>query len=101
MPLWPAIISVAVINVLFKALGPTVLGGRSLPRQVRDVIALLAPALLAALIVAEVAGAHWSKFDWTVIAGLGGAGAARLLRCPDLPAILCGVLVTILCRLVV
>ena len=91
MTLWYVIFSVALINVMFKALGPAILGGRELPRAARGVIAMLAPALLSALIMVEVAGEHWSTFDWTVVAGLGGAGSARLLRVPDLPAILCGV----------
>ncbi|QXJ22398.1 AzlD domain-containing protein [Actinomadura graeca] len=99
MTLWPAIAAVAAINVLFKAAGPTTLGGRELPRPVLRVIAMLAPALLAALIVVEVAGPRWDGFDWTVTAGLGGALGARLLRAPELPAILCGVAVTAALRL--
>jgi branched-subunit amino acid transport protein len=97
--LWYVIFSVAVLNVIFKALGPAILGGRDLPQAAKNVIAMLAPALLSALIMVEVAGKNWSTFDWTVVAGLAGAGTARLLRVPDLPAILCGVVVTALCRL--
>jgi branched-subunit amino acid transport protein len=98
--LWYVICSVALINVTFKAVGPAVLGGREFPRPAQGVIAMLAPSLLAALILVEVAGEHWSKFDWTVVAGLAGAGTARLCRLPDLPAILCGVIIAALCRLV-
>ncbi len=99
MTLWYVIISVALINVMFKALGPAILGGRELPGPARGVIAMLAPSLLAALIMEEVAGEHWSSFDWTVVAGLAGVVTARLCRLPDLPAILCGVVITALCRL--
>ncbi len=100
MTLWYVICVVALINVMFKALGPAILGGRELPRAARGTIAMLAPSLLAALIMVEVAGEHWRAFDWTVVAGLTGAATARLFRLPDLPAILCGVAVTALCRLV-
>ena len=98
--LWLAVGIVAAVNIVMKALGPVVLGGRTLPAPARAVIALLAPALLAALIVVEVAGPHWADFDWTVPAGLLAVVVARLaLRAPDLLAILAGVAVTALLRL--
>lgn len=98
--LWLAVIIVAVINLTMKAFGPVALGGRTLPVPVRAVIALLAPALLAGLIVVETAGPHWADFDWTVPAGLLAVVVARLLlRAPDLLAILAGVAVTALLRL--
>lgn len=98
--LWLAVGIVALINVVIKALGPVALGGRTLPAPVRAVIALLAPALLAALIVVDLAGPRWADFDWTIPAGLLAVVLARLLlRAPDLLAILAGVAVTALLRL--
>ena len=41
----------ALITAIIKAVGPVVLGGRELPERFTGVIALMAPALLAALIV--------------------------------------------------
>ena len=97
---WLAVALVAVISAVTKALGPVALGGRTLPPAARAVIALLAPALLAALVVVNVAGPGWSGFDWTVPAGLAAVVVARLaLRAPDLLAILAGVVVTALLRL--
>lgn len=97
---WIAVGLAAVISATLKALGPVALGGRTLPAAVRSVIAMLAPALLAALIVVEVAGPHWSHLDWTVLAGLAAVAVARLaLRAPDLLAILAGVALTALLRL--
>lgn len=97
---WIAIALAAVVSATIKALGPVALGGRRLPAPARAVIALLAPALLAALIVVEVAGPHWSHLDWTVLAGLATiAGTRLLLRAPDLLAILAGLLLTALLRL--
>jgi branched-subunit amino acid transport protein len=43
----------AVITFAIKAVGPIALGGRELPRWFTGVVVLLAPALLAALIVTQ------------------------------------------------
>ena len=45
------IAGLAVVTAAIKAAGPIVLGGRELPAQFLGVICLLAPALLAALVV--------------------------------------------------
>ena len=45
------IAGLAVITAAIKAAGPIVLGGRELPPRFLAVISLLAPALLAALVV--------------------------------------------------
>ena len=63
--LWVTIIAVALANAAIKAAGPVLVGGRDLPPRVVAVIALLAPALLAALVVTETFGEerhlqHWS-----------------------------------------
>ena len=44
----------AVVTVALKSAGPVALGGRDLPPAFSSVIALLAPALFAALVVTEV-----------------------------------------------
>jgi branched-subunit amino acid transport protein len=41
----------AVVTAVIKAVGPVALGGRELPERFTGVIALMAPALLAALVV--------------------------------------------------
>ena len=40
-----------VATAAIKGVGPLLSGGRELPRAVRDILVLLAPALLAALVV--------------------------------------------------
>jgi branched-subunit amino acid transport protein len=40
-----------VTTFAIKAVGPVLSGGRELPRAARDILVLLAPALLAALVV--------------------------------------------------
>lgn len=59
---------------IIKAAGPVALGGRELPPVVQSVLALLAPALLAALVVVSVLaeGDRWAVGEET--AGVAFAG---------------------------
>ena len=50
---WITIAALAVITAVIKATAPVALGGRPLPDPLTAVIALLAPALLAALVIVE------------------------------------------------
>ena len=43
----------ALVTAAIKAAGPVALGGRELPRRFTAVVVLLAPALLAALVVTQ------------------------------------------------
>ncbi len=96
---WTAIVVVVVISFAIKAAGPALLGGRALPPRARAVIALLAPVLLAALVVVNVAGPDWATFDWTVPVGLAVVVAAHARRAPTMVAIVLGASVTALLRL--
>ncbi|WP_328492183.1 AzlD domain-containing protein [Streptomyces sp. NBC_00414] len=99
MNLWWAILCVALISFTFKATGPAVLGDRQLPTAARGVIALLAPVLLAGLLVVDVAGPRWTGLDGALLIGLATVAAVRLWRAPMLLAIVAGVAVTALIRL--
>ena len=54
--LWVVIVAVALASAALKAVGPVLVGGRELPPRAIAVVALLAPALLAALVVSETFG---------------------------------------------
>ncbi len=99
MRAWIAVLVVTVASALMKASGPLVLGGRELPSGVRRVIGLVAPALLAGLIVVELSADGWDELDWTQVAGVAAAGAARLLRAPMLLAVVVGAAVAACLRL--
>jgi len=101
MTLWVAIIAAAVVSLTIKAAGPGILGERQLPAWTQDVIALLAPALLAALVVVDVVGPRWTSLDWPVLGGLATVAGVRLLKAPMLLAILAGVIATALLRLAI
>ena len=79
---WLAIVVVGVATVLLKSAGPVLLGGRDLPPRVNALVVLLAPAVLAALVVTQVvAGDRELVFDARLI-GLGAAVVAIALRAP-------------------
>jgi branched-subunit amino acid transport protein len=63
----------ALVTVAIKSAGPVLLGGRRLPVQFSSVVTLLAPALLAALVVTQTLadGKHLQVGDRTagVVAG--------------------------------
>ena len=50
---WVLVAVVGACTIVLKGLGPLVIGGRALPRPLLGVVALLAPTLLAALIVTQ------------------------------------------------
>jgi len=98
--LWVAIVAVALANAAIKAAGPVLLGGRELPPRMNAVIALLAPALLAALVATETFGdgdGHLVLDERAL--GVGAAAAALALRAPVLLAVALAAFVTALARL--
>jgi branched-subunit amino acid transport protein len=73
---WITIIVLIVTTIGFRAIGPAAVGGRELPQAVMRVIAMLAPALLAALIVSETFSGHGRSLTLDArAAGLAVAGA--------------------------
>jgi uncharacterized membrane protein len=77
-----------VTTVLIRASGPVLLGGRELPPRANAVIGLLAPALLAALVVTETFRSDGGELivDERAL-GIAGAGVVLLLRGPMLLAL--------------
>jgi branched-subunit amino acid transport protein len=55
--LWLLIAGCIVMTAVIKAFGPVVVGGRDLPDAFMRIVALMAPALLAALVVTAAAAA--------------------------------------------
>jgi branched-subunit amino acid transport protein len=67
----------ALVTAAIKAAGPVALGGRELPGWVSDVIVLLAPALLAALVVTQsLAHGHRLVVGANTIGVLAGGAVA-------------------------
>ncbi len=96
--LWVTIVAVAVASAAIKAAGPVLVGGRELPPRAVSVIALLAPALLAALVVTETFGADRQLVVDERAAGVAVAAVALALRAPVLVAVLLAAVTTALVR---
>ncbi len=98
--IWIAVAAVGAATVAIKATGPVLLGGRELPPRLLAVVELLAPALLAALVVTQaVAGDRRLVFDARLL-GLAAAAIAVRLRAPLLAVMAVAALVTALARAV-
>jgi branched chain amino acid efflux pump len=78
---WVLVAWLIATTAAVRAAGPVALGGRELPARVMGVVALLAPALLAALVVTQTFGGEGSELvlDERAV-GVAGAGAVLVLR---------------------
>jgi branched chain amino acid efflux pump len=84
---WIMVAVVGAATIAFRAIGPVALGGRSLPPRLLSVVELLAPALLAALVVTQVFASEQKLVLDARAAGLAAAAVALLLRAPILVVI--------------
>ena len=84
MRAWVLVAVVGSCTVLLKGFGPLAIGGRTLPRPLLGVVALLAPTLLAALIVTQAFADGRHLVVDARAAGLGVALVAVALRAPVL-----------------
>lgn len=79
---WLVVVVLIVTTAAIRASGPIALGGRALPARAMNVISLLAPALLAALVISETFRAEGDTaltLDERAL-GLAAAGASLALR---------------------
>lgn len=97
---WALIALCAVTTVIIKSVGPVAFGGRALPARAGAVIALLAPAVLAALVVVGVADHDGSIGLGEEAAGVAVGGAIALRGGSVLVCVLAAAVVTALLRLV-
>jgi hypothetical protein len=84
----------ALTTVTIKAAGPLALGGRALPAPVVTLITLLAPALLAALVVTQTFADGQDLVLDARAAGVAAAAGAIALRAPLLVTIVVAAAVT-------
>jgi branched-subunit amino acid transport protein len=97
---WIVIGAVGAATIALKAVGPVLLGGKPLPGRLTGVVALLAPALLAALVVTQVAGGDEEIVLDARLVGLGAAVVAILLRAPLLVVVVAAAAATAFVRLI-
>lgn len=81
---WLVVLAIGLGTIAIKASGPVLLGGRPLPDRVQGVVALLAPALLAALVATNTFGSGQSLVADARLIGVAVAALALMLRAPIL-----------------
>lgn len=96
---WMVVLAVGIGTIVIKAAGPVLLGGRALPARVQGVVALLAPALLAALVATAAVGSGQGLVLDARVIGLGVAGVAIWLRAPILLVVVLAAAAAALARL--
>jgi branched-subunit amino acid transport protein len=97
---WLVVLVVGAATVLLKAAGPVFLGGRALPPRALALVEVLAPAMLAALVVTQAVGGDEELVLDGRVAGLAVAAAAILLRAPLLAVMTLAAATAALLRLV-
>jgi branched-subunit amino acid transport protein len=84
---WIVVLGTSAGTLLLKGLAPALLGGRALPDRAAAAMALLAPTVLAALIVTNTFASGRHLVLDARAAGIGVALVAVLLRAPVLVVI--------------
>ena len=79
---WVVIGVVGAVTMLFKASGPVLLGRGRLPDRVASVVDVLAPAMLAALVVTQTVGGDREIVVDERVLGLAAGAVAVALRAP-------------------
>jgi len=100
MDAWLIVIGVGIGTAAIKASGPVLLGGRALPPRIGSVVALLAPALLAALVVSASVGSGSQLVADARLVGVGAAAVALALRAPILVVVLVAAVAAAVARFV-
>jgi branched-subunit amino acid transport protein len=72
---WTLIVACAVVTAAIKGVGPVALGGRELPPWFSSIVAMMAPALFAALVVTQALA---DGREWAVGADTAGVALASL-----------------------
>ena len=97
---WAVVLLVGAATIAIKASGPVLLGGRALPKCIGAVVELLAPAVLAALVVTQAVGAQREVVLDARLGGLAAGAVGIALRAPVLAIVTVAALATALLRLV-
>jgi branched-subunit amino acid transport protein len=90
---------VGVVTIMFKASGPVLLGHRELPPRALAVVEVLAPAMLAALVVTQTVGGDRELVVDERLAGVAAGAVAVWLRAPLIVVMIVAALTAALIRL--
>lgn len=98
---WLVVALTGAGTIALKAVGPVLLGGRTLPPRLDRMLSLLAPAVFAALVVTSTFGSDRSLVLDHRIIGLAAAAIAVAVRAPLLVVVAVAALATALSRLLI
>jgi len=91
---WIAVLAVGAGTMLINAVGPVGVAGRELPPRLDRLLELVAPAILAALVVVETFASGRQLVADARLAGVGAGVLCVLARAPFWVVVLCGALAT-------
>jgi branched-subunit amino acid transport protein len=95
---WLVVVVVGAATVLFKAAGPLFLARRSLPPRALSLVEVLAPVMLAALVVTQAVGGDRELVFDARLLGLGAGAVGVALRAPLLVVMVAAAATTALVR---
>jgi branched-subunit amino acid transport protein len=96
---WITVLATGVGTVVLKAIGPVGVAGRELPPRLASLLAMIGPAILAALVVTETFAHGRSLVVDARIAGIAAGAVAVLLRAPLWAVVVAGAVATAVARL--
>ena len=96
---WLVIAVVGAVTIVFKASGPVLLGHRELPPRAVALVEVLAPAMLAALVVTQTVGGNRELVFDERLAGVAAGAVAVCLRAPLIVVMIVAALTAALIRL--
>ena len=98
MNVWIVVAVVGAGTIALKALGPALFRTRRLPERIELIVTLLAPTLLAALVVTQTIGSAEGLSVDARLVGVGAAGVALALRAPLIVVVVVAAVATAVTR---
>jgi branched-subunit amino acid transport protein len=95
---WAAVAIVGVVTIGLKSAGTLILQGREIPARLAGMIELLAPVMLAALVVTNTFGGDHKLVLDPRAAGLAAAAISIVLRAPLLVTVIVAAVTAALVR---
>ena len=95
---WLVVLLVGAFTISLKAGGPLLLGGQELPRRLASAFELLAPSVLAALVVTQAFAEDGKIVVDEKLVGVGAAVVAVRLRAPLITVMVLAAVSTALVR---
>jgi branched-subunit amino acid transport protein len=97
---WATVLAVGVGTVALKAVGPVGVAGKQLPPRIAGLLSMVAPAILAALVVSETFAHGRALVLDARVAGVAAGAVAIALRAPLWSVVVVGAAATAVARLI-